>query len=325
MVVQALEPLAGGACQDNYRLDLQIETGPLSGQRRMVLRSDPARSLPGSLDRAQELEVIQAAVSRKVKTPAAHWLSPGLVRPNAQAYFLEWVDGVAIGRQLVKLAAQPEFARALASSLAAELTRIHSITAITHPALFEGRDRRERTDPVGAALAELRRSIDALPAPRPALELIFAWLSRHPPEAREVTLVHGDFRTGNFMVTPAGLSAVLDWEFAHFGSPYEDLAWLAVRDWRFGVLEKPIGGFCDRARFYEAYRRASARELPAAALHWWEIRGNARWAAGAITQGERYYHGERDLELIAIARRAAEMEYEALRLIEKGPGHAQST
>jgi hypothetical protein len=47
--------------------------------------------------------------------------------------------------------------------------------------------------------------------------------------------------------------------------------------------------------------------------------GNVRWALGAVVQGLRYLDGgEADLELLAIARRAAEMEFEALRLIERG-------
>jgi aminoglycoside phosphotransferase (APT) family kinase protein len=319
VTVKNLEPLAGGACQDNFRVELSISSGPFVGERRMVLRSDAPRSLPGSIGRREELDVINAAVSRQVKTPEAHWLSEGLVRPGSWCYFLDFVEGTAIGRAIVKGAAQIEIGRALGTILAEELARIHSITPLTHPLLFPSRERRERTDPVGAALVELRKSIERLPSPRPALELAAVWLEKNRPEARVVTLVHGDFRTGNFMVTPGGLSGVLDWEFSHFGSPLEDLAWISVRDWRFGVLNKPIGGFCDRASFYDAYRRASGREVDRAAVHWWEVYGNARWAAGALHQGERYKSGEqRDLELIAIARRAVEMEWEALRLIEGG-------
>ena len=41
--------------------------------------------------------------------------------------------------------------------------------------------------------------------------------------------------------------------------------------------------------------------------------------AGAVVQGQRYLAGDLDLELVAIARRTTEMEYEALRLIEAGP------
>jgi aminoglycoside phosphotransferase (APT) family kinase protein len=161
--------------------------------------------------------------------------------------------------------------------------------------------------------------LSELPEPRPALHLVLRWLDDHRPTDRELVLVHGDFRTGNFMVTQSGLSGILDWEFAHWGSPADDLGWICVRDWRFGRLDHPVGGFAQRRELYHAYERASGRRLSRATLHWWEILGNARWAAAAVRQGERYLSGEvPDFELIAIGRRAAEMEWEALRLIDTG-------
>ena len=121
------------------------------------------------------------------------------------------------------------------------------------------------------------------------------------------------------MLTPEGFSALLDWEFAQWGAPEEDLAWICVRDWRFGRVDRPVGGFGDRASLYEAYTRHSGRPVRPEVVHWYEILGNVRWATGCVFQGERYLSGEeRDVELIAIARRAAEMELEALRLIEVG-------
>ena len=158
-----------------------------------------------------------------------------------------------------------------------------------------------------------------MPVVYPAVEFAIAWLGQRLPKTEENVLVHGDFRTGNFMVTPDGLSALLDWEFSHFGSPYEDLAWISVRDWRFNRLDKPIGGFAPRAPFYAAYEAASGRKVDLEQVLWWEICGNLRWAVGSTFQGERYLSGEeRDLELIAIARRNVEMEFEALRLIRRG-------
>ena len=63
----------------------------------------------------------------------------------------------------------------------------------------------------------------------------------------------------------------------------------------------------------------SGRSVDRKQVHYWEVLGNLRWAGGAIYQGERYTrHGEEDLELLAIGRRACEMEWEALRLVEKG-------
>src|SRR5262249_8196250 len=121
--VDSVTVLAGGACQDNVRVELTI------GDERstFVLRSDAARSLPGSLDRATEFRVIEAAVARGVRTPRARWLGNDLVRERAGAYFLDWVDGEAIGRKIVKDSSFATARKNLARELAAELAKIHAI------------------------------------------------------------------------------------------------------------------------------------------------------------------------------------------------------
>lgn len=306
-----VKPLHGGACQENFRVELTVDGAPLT----LALRSDAKTSLPGSVRRRVEFEVIGAAVAARVKTPAARWLSLELLRPGADAYFLEWLQGEAIGRRVVRNP-QLEAARAkLPSELAQTLARLHTVTPSTKALPLP----LPKQSPAHDALAALRAMMDSMPGAYPAVELALAWLEERVPPEREVVLVHGDFRTGNFMVTPEGLAGVLDWEFAHWGSPYEDLSWISVRDWRFNQLTLPIGGFGARDDFYRPYAAASGRTLDRAALLWWEVMGNLRWALGSVHQGERYLSGEEgDLELIAIARRNVEMEFEALRLIRRG-------
>lgn len=312
--IGSLEPLHGGACQDNFRLEAKIGGSP----RRLVLRSDAAGALPGSLHRGQEFEVIQAAVAAGVPTPAAHWPTQDLVRPGAHAFFLDWRDGVAIGAKVLK---DPNLEAArlqLPGALAAALARIHQ-TPIEGLALPSPPSTPPGGDPVDSALEFQAATLRALPGRRPALAYALGWLERNRPAKSERTLVHGDFRVGNFLVDKAGLSAVLDWEFAHLGSPLEDVAWFCLRDWRFGHLKRGAGGLVPRKTFYSMYEKAAQRSLVSAEVHFWEIVGNLRWAAGALAQGERFRRGEQDLELLAVARRASEMEYEALRLIEAGP------
>jgi aminoglycoside phosphotransferase (APT) family kinase protein len=205
--------------------------------------------------------------------------------------------------------------------LAEALAAIHAITPENTPGLVipTPQSAGERS-PVDAALYFCKGMLDALPHPHPAMELTLRWLADHPPPESERVLVHGDFRTGNFMVKPEGLSAVLDWEFAHWGVRACDLAWISVRDWRFGRLKHPVGGFASRSAFYKAYTSFSGWQVDPVEVHWWEIMGNLRWGAGAVFQAERVLSGgEFDLELLAIGRRAAEMEHEMLRLIAHGP------
>ncbi len=316
--ISKVDLLPGGACQENYKVELRVGD---DAAETLVLRADSKGSLPGSLDRAGEARVIGAACAAGVKTPNARWLGRDLTRAGSYAYFLGWVDGEALGRRVVKVEKFAPARALLAEQLAAELAKIHSITPASHPDLFpvgvRPTDRDTRTlDPCRVLLDDLALSLNALSRPRPALELALSWLRAHLPSHSEVTLVHGDFRVGNFMVhEESGLQALLDWEFARWGTPAEDLAWITLRDWRFGRLDLPVGGFSPREPFYAAYERHSGRKVDREELRFWEVLGNVRWAVGSLYQGRRYVEGERDIELIAVAHRATEMEYEALRLL----------
>ena len=323
MSVASLERLAGGACQDNYVPAAAFAGGSFAnGEKKLVLRSDARTSLPGSLDRAMEYEVIRAAVAGGVGTPEARFLAKGLVRDGAHAYFLDWAEGEAIGRRVVgspKLAAARE---RLPAECARELTRHprhHAGDAA--PSLFK----RDGGEPLSGSATKdslrfLRGMLEKLVEPRPALSLALVWLTANAPADGERVLVHGDFRTGNLLVTERGLSAVLDWEFARWGAPAEDLAWTCVRDWRFGQLKLAAGGFAPRARLYEEYEKASGKRLDVRELHYWEVMGNARWAAASLHQGERLRAAATwtsSSVAVATARRAIEMEYEALRLTSR--------
>src|SRR5205085_3748379 len=64
----------------------------------------------------------------------------------------------------------------------------------------------------------------AAPEPSPMLERAFRTLHRRArelPEDGPVTVVHGDFRTGNFLREGPSVRAVLDWEMVHLGDPLE--------------------------------------------------------------------------------------------------------
>ena len=113
-------------------------------------------------------------------------------------------------------------------------------------------------------IAELERDYRGFDWPRPVFELALRWLRDHDPgPSGEVTLVHGDFRHGNLIIGPDGVRAVLDWELAHLGDPMEDLGWICVNSWRFGEIDKPVGGFGTREELFAGYEAAGRRVDPA--------------------------------------------------------------
>jgi hypothetical protein len=130
-------------------------------------------------------------------------------------------------------------------------------------------------------------------------------------------LCHRDFRTGNYMLDGRELTGILDWEFAGWGDPDEDIGWLCCKGWRFARLDREAGGIADRAVFYRAYEEASGRRLDPERVRFWEVLANVRWAVIALQQSDRYLiGGARDLSTAIIGRRATECDLELLMLLD---------
>ncbi len=322
--IQNFRSISGGACQENYSLDLFLG-GAAPGERgneyRLVMRTDRGGALDGSLSRPQEYQVIQTAFGAGVPTPEAMWLEEDQDVIGAPFYFMRRAPGRADSRFIVRDRSLSDVREKITGELAQALARLHSVGySEDGPLGFLNRlDPEDPRAPARDAVKGLRSLLSYLPEAYPALEICLNWLEANMPETRDPVLVHGDFRTGNFLATERGMEALLDWEFAHWGDRHEDLTWISMRDWRFGKINLPVGGISTREPFYEAYEKASGTAVDRKKALYWEVMGNVRWAAGAHQQAERHLSGQsRGIELASIGRRACEMEYEAMRLIEKG-------
>ncbi len=309
------ELLAGGAVQENWRIDVVVEGGAHAGAQSWVLRTDAAARLGVSLDRVAEFRCIEAARNAGVTVaePIAVAADAGLI--GAPFAIQAFVAGSAQGRRLVRDPALPEFGDKLARDIGGELARIHSIRPAAGVLPF-------LPVPIGnpnrRAVADLRAAISKATEPRPALEYILTWLDKNAPEPKTLTLVHGDFRTGNYMVDQGRLAAVLDWEFCHWGDPREDIGWFVARCWRFGNDDKVAGGIAKFASLLEGYNAAASDKIAAAEIPYFEVLAAAKWAAISLLQGDRFVsRGERSIELILTGLMPPEMEFDALEIIEK--------
>ncbi len=213
------------------------------------------------------------------------------------------VEGETIARRILR---DERFATArgvLVSQLGQFAARLHALDV---PAILP------QPDPV----ATLRDQLDAFGRPSEVFELALAELERDRPPVRGPVLVHGDFRLGNLIVGPDGLRAVLDWELVHAGNPAEDLGWLCVKAWRFGV-EPAVAGMGSREDLLAAYKAAGGADISLAELRWWEILGTLRWGVICLTQASAHLSGaHRSVELAAIGRRVCEQEWDLLLLLQ---------
>jgi len=133
-----------------------------------------------------------------------------------------------------------------------------------------------------------------------------------------MTLVHNDFRNGNFLVNGAGIVAVLDWEIAHIGDPMRDLGWICVNSWRFGG-DKPVGGFGDYQDLFRGYEEVSGQPVNIEQVKFWEVFGSFWWAVGCLGMAEHYRTGpDRSVERPTIGRRSSECQVDCVNLLIPG-------
>lgn len=217
-----------------------------------------------------------------------------------------FVAGETMPRRLL---AQERFAparRRIVADIAAFLARLHELAPAAVPELAGFAD---SVDPL-AAITVIYEGYDEA---HPAVAVALRWLDQHRPPPRPSVLLHGDLRTGNLMVDDTSLTAVLDWECTHLGSPAEELGWLCTRSWRFGRTESHAGGFGTRTELLDAYREAGGQHVSEAELRYWEIFGLVRWAVLNIWQA--YGHvceGRRGPAFAACGRNTAVIEYDLL-------------
>jgi aminoglycoside phosphotransferase (APT) family kinase protein len=306
--------LSGGAIQENWRIHVDIDGGSHHGEMALVLRTDAPSAVSTSHSRADEFALLQAAFAAGVTVPEPLWLCDDRECIGRPFFLMRCIAGTAAGHAIVKDAALGGDRRQLAERLGAELARIHSIRPPRAdlaflPACVDA--------PAIDAIRRLRATLDAHHAPCPALEWGLRWLQRHAPARGDIVLCHGDYRTGNYMVDAQGLSGILDWEFAAWGDPLQDIGWFCAKCWRFGTNQREAGGIGAREDFYRGYEQVSGRAVEGERVHYWEVMAHVSWAVIAIQQAERHLRGEETSLLLALTGHIVpELEFEILAMTE---------
>ena len=120
---------------------------------------------------------------------------------------MEHVTGESVAPRILRRAEYAAARERLVGELARALACIHSIDLER-----VGDVPQPDGDPALAACALWERELDEVGEPLPAVEAGLRWLRLNaPPPPAGPALVHGDFRLGNFIVSPSGLEAVIDW------------------------------------------------------------------------------------------------------------------
>ena len=311
--VRDLQQLSGGAIQENWKLLLDLEGGNWPGKHDLVLRKDAPSNVAVSHGRAEEFTILKHAAQAGAMVPTPCVLCEDTSVLGTPFFLMHRAKGTAAGHKLAKADANEQLARDLGTNLA----RIHSIKDDPELAFID----KPEGAPAQVSVMDYRRHLDALPGEHPALEWGLRWLRDNMPAESETVFCHRDYRTGNYMVDGGNLTAILDWEFAGWSDPMEDIGWLTAKCWRFGANDWEAGGIGSLNALINGYEAESGRILDRTQLGYWQVMAHMRWAVIALQQADRFVTGgEQNLELALTAHIVPELELEILR--QTGPAEA---
>lgn len=307
-VVANLRRLTGGASQETWSFDV---TDAAETQIPLILRRAPFKSEvseSSSIGLQVEARLLRSAHDAGVPTPNVIDVFEE-THPIGDAFIMNRIDGETLGQRILKDPSLENARQKLGRQCGGALGQIHSIEIESLPEL-----------PVSSSLDQLAKYeavYRSFEVNRSVFELAMQWLKNNAPEATPNTLVHGDFRLGNFIIDESGLAAVLDWELAHLGDPREDIAWICVNSWRFGRSENRVGGFSDLDTFLSAYNDASGAAFTPEEVFWWELLGSFKWGVMCLMMYQSYKTGDvPTVERAAIGRRTSETEIDMINLLE---------
>ena len=301
IVVRDLDRIFGGASRETYRFWLDYRRGEESFSRPLILRRDP----PGSLietDRTIEFGTYRAFFGTAVPVPEPLWLEEDASWLDYPFFVMEQLLGMEAGPTQLVAPPYDQYAELLAQQKWTILGEIHR----ADPSALGLDSVMEAVTPDACWQRELtywERTIDEDElCPQPVIRAAIRWLRRNPPPPPErVGVVHGDFRTGNFLVDPEGvIRAVLDWEMAHLGDPLEDLAWSLNPVWRWAGDER-AGGLASREEAIEIWQKASGLRAAPDALRWWEVFASVKGQAIWISGGKEFTDGKNQDMILALS------------------------
>jgi aminoglycoside phosphotransferase (APT) family kinase protein len=215
-----IQLIAGGRSNLTYRLTVEQAGQP----RLLVLRRPPlGHVLPTAHDMGREYRVLSALSGTRVPVarPVAFCDDTEVI--GAPFYLMEHVSGAVLRTRQDTAVLTEVQARELSESLADMLAAIHgvNIEAVGLAGLGRG------TGYLRRQLDRWQRQWDlSVTRDVPGYGELVARLTDRLPAEGEATLVHGDFRLDNLLVTVdprPRIMAVVDWEMATIGDPLADL------------------------------------------------------------------------------------------------------
>lgn len=297
--ITSISRIHGGASRQTYAIDLHYEDADGPQSKSLILRRDPPDSLIDT-ERRIEFAAIQSVFGQaELPVPEALFLETDSAQLGAPFFVMSRIESgeplnpfdlSAIDQHRREIGEQ--FFRHLGSIAAVDVATSPLAAAVDTPAADQCW-RRE----LGYWAKEIRENAQS---PQPVAEGCIRYLMNNPPPpAQRLSIVHGDYRTGNFLHDGAGkITAVLDWEMAHIGDPYEDLAWATDPLWCGNDSER-AAGFIPWPDAIAAWQSASGCEFDPAIFEWWSMFAQLKALGIWVSSAKAFAAGKNDDPILA--------------------------
>ncbi len=264
IAVDELAQIYGGSSQQTYRLSARWTEYGEEIERRLILRRDAPAGLVVA-ERDLEFNVYKALEGQGIAIPRVYFLELDAQWLDRPFFIMDLCPGKP-GNPFSADDPYDGHSEAIAREFWSILGRLAAIDhkAVGLESLRNGTANRLfwslELDRWEALLSEQEAVIE------PSIRGALRWLRRNPPpEPAKPAIVHGDYRSGNFLFTPDGrISAILDWEMCHVGDPIEDIVWATDPFW-------PITRHLPLEEGLACWEAASGIALDRAALDWWRL------------------------------------------------------
>ena len=242
---------------------LDLGDGQGADARELILRLGPDYGLFAPYSAEPELLALRSLEGSAVPVPRAYWGSDDASVFGAPFLFCEKAEGEAVVPWVS--ATEPgldeSYRKRLAEQFIDALGALHQVPWQERPIAALARASGTKGN-AGEPISErnaARLNVEHWEAqiarwamrPYPLAEWGIRWLKRNCPVAPRVAIVHGDYRTGNFLEHGGRITAILDWELVHLGDPHEDLGWASLPMYRGGT--RLISRLAEPEWFYRRY------------------------------------------------------------------------
>lgn len=285
LVVADLARIPGGASRETYRFRARYTKGGKKLDRGLILRRDPTASLIET-ERTTEYRAYEAFYKLGLPVPEPIALELGSEALDRPFFVMAEVENCAPGTIM-----SPDPYGPHRQKVGEQFYTIMGKIAAADPNKIGLGDFEGARDVRDAAMHEVARWEKVVNEderePQPIVRAAIRWLKKNPPRpAQKISVVHGDYRSGNFLIDDAGdIRAILDWEMSHLGDPLEDLGWAIDPLWAGTDPARP-GGMIARDEAIRIWEKASGLKADPKALLWWEIfaslKGAAIWISAAL-------------------------------------------